>query len=97
MDTTTLAAALRDDVVEDTVRTLEQIEGRFGPQVARIVDGLTKLDKITFRSREAEQAENVRKMMVAMARDVRVLMIKLAHRLHTPRTFASAPKYSQNA
>src|SRR2546422_4754703 len=61
MDTTTLVAALLHDVVEDTDLTLEQIEGRFGPQVTRIVDGLTKLDKITFRSREAEQAENVRK------------------------------------
>src|SRR5207302_4415776 len=82
MDTTTLVAALLHDVVEDTDLTLEQIEGRFGPQVTRIVDGLTKLDKITFRSREAEQAENVRKMMVAMARDIRVLLIKLADRLH---------------
>src|SRR5437762_982214 len=89
MDTTTLVAALLHDVVEDTDLTLEQIEGRFGPQVTRIVDGLTKLDKITFRSREAEQAENVRKMMVAMARDIRVLLIKLADRLHNMRTLGA--------
>ena len=86
MDTTTLVAALLHDVVEDTDLTIEQIEGQFGEQVAQIVDGLTKLDKITFRSREAEQAENVRKMMVAMARDIRVLLIKLADRLHNMRT-----------
>src|SRR6266550_3274625 len=86
MDTTTLVAALLHDVVEDTDLTLEQIEKEFGRQVTEIVDGLTKLDKITFRSREAEQAENVRKMMVAMARDIRVLLIKLADRLHNMRT-----------
>src|SRR5437764_3299428 len=91
MDTTPLVAALLHDVVEDTDLTLEQIEGRFGPQVTRIVDGLTKLDKITFRSREAEQAENVRKMMVAMARDIRVLLIKLADRLHNMRTLDALP------
>src|SRR5438552_6325708 len=86
MDTTTLVASLLHDVVEDTDLTVERIEEEFGPQVALIVDGLTKLDKITFRSREAEQAENVRKMMVAMARDIRVLLIKLADRLHNMRT-----------
>src|SRR2546421_6802954 len=91
MDTTTLVAALLHDVVEDTDLTIEQIEGQFGEQVAQIVDGLTKLDKITFRSREAEQAENVRKMMVAMARDIRVLLIKLADRLHNMRTLDALP------
>src|SRR2546421_3173322 len=91
MDTTTLVAALLHDVVEDTDLTIEQIEGQFGEQVAQIVDGLTKLDKITFRSREAEQAENVRKMMVAMARDIRVLLIKLADRLHNMRTLGALP------
>src|SRR5437867_297088 len=86
MDTTTLVAALLHDVVEDTDLTLEQVEQEFGEQVGQIVDGLTRLDKITFRSREQEQAENVRKMIVAMARDIRVLLIKLADRLHNMRT-----------
>src|SRR5919197_6110918 len=86
MDTTTLVAALLHDVVEDTGLTLEQIEREFGEPVGQIVDGLTKLDRITFRSREQEQAENVRKMIVAMARDIRVLLIKLADRLHNMRT-----------
>jgi guanosine-3',5'-bis(diphosphate) 3'-pyrophosphohydrolase len=88
MDTTTISAALLHDVVEDTDLTLEQLEREFGPEVAQIVDGLTKLDRITFRSREQEQAENVRKMIVAMARDIRVLLIKLADRLHNMRTLA---------
>src|SRR5918999_777286 len=72
MDTTTLVAALLHDVVEDTDLNLEDVEEKFGAQVAAIVDGLTKLDKIEFRSREQQQAENVRKMMLAMARYIRV-------------------------
>src|SRR6266516_69659 len=95
MDTTTLVAALLHDVVEDTDLTVDRIEKEFGPHVAQIVDGLTKLDKITFRSREAEQAENVRKMIVAMARDIRVLLIKLADRLHNMRTLGSMPPGKQ--
>src|SRR2546430_6233227 len=67
MDTTTLVSALLHDVVEDTELSLEEIDREFGSEVAQIVDGLTKLDRITFRSKEAEQAENVRKMFVAMA------------------------------
>jgi GTP diphosphokinase / guanosine-3',5'-bis(diphosphate) 3'-diphosphatase len=86
LDTTTLVAALLHDVVEDTDLSLEQIEREFGEEVGRIVDGLTKLDRITFRTREQAQAENVRKMIVAMARDIRVLLIKLADRLHNMRT-----------
>jgi guanosine-3',5'-bis(diphosphate) 3'-pyrophosphohydrolase len=86
MDLTTLQAALLHDVVEDTKLSLGQVEEEFGNQVAAIVDGLTKLDKIKFRSREQEQAENVRKMIIAMARDIRVLLIKLADRLHNMRT-----------
>jgi guanosine-3',5'-bis(diphosphate) 3'-pyrophosphohydrolase len=88
LDTTTLTAALLHDTVEDTDVGLEQLEREFGEEVARIVDGLTKLEKIEFRSRELEQAENVRKMMVAMAGDIRVLLIKLADRLHNMRTLA---------
>lgn len=88
LDTTTLQAALLHDTVEDTDVTLEQLESGFGPEVARIVDGLTKLDRVAPRSREQEQAENVRKMIVAMAGDIRVLLIKLADRLHNMRTLA---------
>jgi GTP diphosphokinase / guanosine-3',5'-bis(diphosphate) 3'-diphosphatase len=97
MDTTTLVAALLHDVVEDTELSVQEVEGDFGEDVARIVDGLTKLDRITFRSREQAQAENIRKMMVAMARDIRVLIIKLADRLHNMRTLGSLSKVRQEA
>ncbi|HEX2267873.1 MAG TPA: HD domain-containing protein, partial [Actinomycetota bacterium] len=75
MDLTTLQAALLHDVVEDTEQPLELVRSEFGDQVAEFVDGLTKLDAIKFRSREQEQAENARKMIIAMARDIRVLLI----------------------
>ncbi|MEW6059092.1 MAG: bifunctional (p)ppGpp synthetase/guanosine-3',5'-bis(diphosphate) 3'-pyrophosphohydrolase [Actinomycetota bacterium] len=91
LDTTTLVVALLHDTVEDTEVTLEQIDEGFGPEVARLVDGLTKLEHIRFRSREQEQAENVRKMIVAMAGDIRVLLVKLADRLHNVRTLAPLP------
>jgi len=96
MDLTTLQAALLHDTVEDTHITVEEIEGEFGPEVAALVDGLTKLDKIKFRSREQEQAENVRKMMIAMARDIRVLLIKLADRLHNMRTLSVFSRQKQH-
>ncbi len=99
LDTTTLIAALLHDTVEDTAVTLEKLEEEFGSEVHHIVDGLTKLDAITFKSREQEQAENVRKMIVAMAGDIRVLLIKLADRLHNMRTVAplSASKQRDKA
>src|SRR5205823_7106087 len=95
MDPVTLQAALLHDVVEDTPLAIEDVEREFGSEVATLVDGLTKLDKIKFRSREQEQAENVRKMIVAMARDIRVLLIKLADRLHNMRTLSVFSRQKQ--
>ena len=95
LDTTTLEAALLHDTVEDTDVSVADLESGFGPEVSRIVDGLTKLDAISFRSREQEQAENVRKMIVAMAGDIRVLLIKLADRLHNMRTLSALPRDKQ--
>jgi GTP pyrophosphokinase len=95
LDDTTLAGALLHDAVEDTSVTLEDLEHEFGPDVAAIVDGVTKLDRLEFDSREAQQAATMRKMLVAMAKDVRVLLIKLADRLHNMRTIASLPEAKQ--
>ncbi len=95
MDLTTLQSALLHDVVEDTEQTLDTVRAEFGDQVAELVDGLTKLDAIKFRSREQEQAENARKMIIAMARDIRVLLIKLADRLHNMRTLWALPRHKQ--
>jgi GTP pyrophosphokinase len=86
MDATSISAGLLHDSVEDTPATNEQIEVGFGPQVARIVEGVTNIDKIEFANREDRQAENVRKMLLAMVSDVRVVLIKLADRLHNMRT-----------
>ncbi|MFN8232740.1 MAG: bifunctional (p)ppGpp synthetase/guanosine-3',5'-bis(diphosphate) 3'-pyrophosphohydrolase [Actinomycetota bacterium] len=95
LDTTTIEAALLHDTVEDTDVTLDELQEAFGGEVGRIVDGLTKLERIEFKSREQEQAENVRKMIVAMAGDIRVLLIKLADRLHNMRTIGSLPAEKQ--
>ncbi len=86
MDATSIAAGLLHDSVEDTPATNEEIETGFGQQVARIVEGVTNIDKIEFANREDRQAENVRKMLLAMVSDVRVVLIKLADRLHNMRT-----------
>ena len=86
MDATAISAGLLHDAVEDTPATSEQIEADFGDQVAHIVEGVTKIDKIQFANREDRQAENVRKMLLAMVTDVRVVLIKLADRLHNMRT-----------
>jgi GTP diphosphokinase / guanosine-3',5'-bis(diphosphate) 3'-diphosphatase len=86
MDVTTVTAGLLHDVLEDTGATKAELEREFGKEIAELVDGVTKLGKLAFSSREERQAENFRKMLVAMARDLRVLMIKLADRLHNMRT-----------
>jgi len=95
LDATSAAAALLHDVVEDSEVTLAEIEDAFGPTVAAIVDGVTKLDRLNFSSKEAQQAATVRKMLVAMAKDWRVLVIKLADRLHNMRTLSAMPEWKQ--
>jgi len=89
LDDVTLSAALLHDSVEDTGVTLEEVASEFGDDVAAIVDGVTKLDRVSFDSKEAQQAATMRKMLVAMAKDIRVLLIKLADRLHNMRTIAA--------
>jgi GTP diphosphokinase / guanosine-3',5'-bis(diphosphate) 3'-diphosphatase len=91
LDGQTLMAALLHDVTEDTSVTKDQISDTFGKSVADLVDGVSKLDKIEFQSAEDAQAENFRKMLLAMARDVRVILIKLADRLHNMRTLGAVP------
>ncbi|HEY8466486.1 MAG TPA: bifunctional (p)ppGpp synthetase/guanosine-3',5'-bis(diphosphate) 3'-pyrophosphohydrolase [Solirubrobacterales bacterium] len=95
LDTETLCAALLHDTVEDTTASLEEVRELFGEVIATLVDGVTKLTGITFQSRDESQAENYRKMMVAMATDVRVILIKLADRLHNMRTLSALPKNKQ--
>ncbi|MCL2420065.1 MAG: RelA/SpoT family protein, partial [Conexibacteraceae bacterium] len=95
LDTETLCAALLHDTVEDTHASLTDIEERFGEEIAGLVDGVTKLTELTFQSRDEAQAENYRKMMVAMASDIRVILIKLADRLHNMRTIDAMPKQKQ--
>src|SRR6476620_7630774 len=95
LDDVTLAGALLHDAVEDTSLTLENLVADFGADVGAIVDGVTKLDRLEFDSKEAQQAATMRKMLVAMAKDVRVQLIKLADRLHNMRTIASLPDGKQ--
>src|SRR6478736_826573 len=95
LDDVTVAAALLHDSVEDTGVTLEQVAAQFGDEVAGIVDGVTKLDRVQFDSKAAQQAASMRKMLVAMAKDLRVLMIKLADRLHNMRTLGAMPPDKQ--
>jgi guanosine-3',5'-bis(diphosphate) 3'-pyrophosphohydrolase len=95
LDTETLCAALLHDTVEDTSASLEEVREAFGEEIAGLVDGVTKLTGLTFQSRDEAQAENYRKMMVAMATDIRVILIKLADRLHNMRTIAAVPKQKQ--
>ena len=95
LDDVSIAAALLHDSVEDTSLTVETITSSFGPEVAAIVDGVTKLDRLRFDSKEEQQAASMRKMLVAMAKDLRVLLIKLADRLHNMRTIAAMPTWKQ--
>jgi len=95
LDDTTLAAALLHDAVEDTSLTLDDITDDFGADISAVVDGVTKLDRLQFESKEEQQAATMRKMLVAMANDIRVLLIKLADRLHNMRTIASLPQFKQ--
>src|SRR6185369_11936991 len=91
LDSQALSAALLHDVVEDTAVTKSEISRKFGKPVADLVDGVSKLDRIEFETHEEAQAENFRKMLLAMARDVRVILIKLADRLHNMRTLDAVP------
>jgi GTP diphosphokinase / guanosine-3',5'-bis(diphosphate) 3'-diphosphatase len=95
LDEATVIGALLHDAVEDTGTTLEDIDEKFGTQVAQVVDGVTKLDRLAFDSKEAQQAATIRKMLIAMATDWRVLLIKLADRLHNMRTIAVLPEWKQ--
>ena len=97
LDPPTIAASLLHDVVEDTRVPLDEVERRFGPEIAGLVDGLTKLSKIPYQSKEDVQVENLRKMFLAMAKDIRVIIIKLADRLHNMRTLQSLPPAKQQA
>ena len=95
MDTTSIIAALLHDVVEDTTVSLDVVEQQFGHTCAMLVDGLTKLERIKFKTKEEQQNENYRKMFVAMAQDIRVILIKLADRLHNMRTLKFQSEESQ--
>ncbi|MBO1679992.1 RelA/SpoT family protein [Bittarella massiliensis (ex Durand et al. 2017)] len=92
MDTDCVVAALLHDVVEDTPTSLDEVSKQFGPDVALLVDGVTKLGKIQFTTKEDEQAENIRKMLLAMSKDIRVILIKLCDRLHNMRTLEVMPE-----
>ena len=95
LDEQTIAAALMHDVVEDSGAEVDEIRAEFGPEIAQMVEGVTKLTRISFQSREQAEAENYRKMIVAMAQDVRVILIKLADRLHNMRTIEYLGKQKQ--
>src|SRR5262249_28837297 len=91
LDAQTLIAAVLDDVIEDTPTAKDEIAGKFGADVAELVDGVSKLDHLQFRSRAEAQAESFRKMLLAMVRDIRVIMVKLADRTHNMRTLGAMP------
>jgi GTP pyrophosphokinase len=95
LDVPSVATGLLHDTVEDTLTTLEQVQGMFGAEIATLVDGVTKIGQINFTSRAERQAENFRKMIIAMARDIRVILIKLADRTHNMRTLSHLPPERQ--
>ena len=95
MDTDTICGAMLHDVVEDTPTTLEEVRKKFGADVAMLVDGVTKLNQVPMFNKEEQQAENVRKMLLAMSKDIRVIIIKLADRLHNMRTLNFRPGIKQ--
>src|SRR6188768_3905640 len=92
LDPVAIAAGLLHDVVEDTLTTIEKIQEHFGPEVAHVVEGVTKISAIPFSSSEERQAENFRKMLLAMVDDIRVILVKLADRLHNMRTLHHLPE-----
>ena len=91
LDSSSIITGLLHDTVEDTVATLEDIERLFGPDIARLVDGVTKLSRLELQSDQTKQAENFRKLVLAMSEDIRVLLVKLADRLHNMRTLHHIP------
>src|SRR5256885_11050428 len=92
LDVVAISAGLLHDVVEDTLTTIERIKELFGSEVAHVVEGVTKISAIPFSSTEERQAENFRKMLLAMVDDIRVILVKLAHRLHNMRTLHHPPE-----
>ena len=95
LDAATIAAALLHDVPEDTARSIDDVRQTFGPEIANLVGGVTKLGLIEWKSREQRQAENLRKMFLAMASDIRIILIKLADRVHNMRTLEHLPEWKQ--
>ncbi len=92
LDQASIIAAILHDLVEDTEFTIDKVKEEFGEEIARIINGVTKLDKIVFHTKEEKQVENLRKMIIAMSEDVRIILVKLADRLHNMRTLTALTK-----